>query len=167
MLDVLQSPELQAAILALKVMNRDLRRDIAKEAKPGLTALWTHGLEQRARTNLERRILVPGAKVAVSGQVVRASAATSRRALGNGLVPANEYAGAEFGMMHVYRHKVQGRSPRGKAYTYLRHLTQFRADRQKQGHVAYSAARELTPEIISGWVQVIVGKLAGSFESER
>lgn len=171
MLDVLKSPELQAALLALKLMNRELRREISAEAKPGLTALWQRGLEQRATTQLQRKVLVPGARVAVSGQVIRAYAATSNRALPGGLVPSQDYAGPNFGAARTQR-SIEGRSPKGKRYAYKRRgWTQFQARVQRNGHtagIAQKAAVELAPQIISGWVQLIVGKLTtNAFDNDR
>lgn len=166
MLDVEQSPELQAAVLALSLMNRDLKREIAQEARPGLTALWSQGIAERASTPAERAVLVPSARVSVGDRRIRASAATSRRKLSGGLVPSEQWPGFEYGAA-VKEATVHGTSPRGKSYTYRRRVnTQFGA-RVKKGRIAMRAAGDLGPAIVSGWVQLIVGKLAGAFDVER
>lgn len=147
-------------------MRRDLVRDINREAKAAVGPVWARELEAKASTPLERAGLVPGARVSVGDRRVRASAATSRRPLRGGLVPAANYGGIEWGANKTLR-AVEGKSRKGKRYAYRRFIgTQFKPW-TRQGHAAMHAAGDIGPAIVSSWLKVIVSKLATDFEVER
>ena len=164
-LDVGQSPELQAAVLTMRSIERQLASDINKTARQRVSPVWAQALASKASSKVDQRGLVPGARVAVGDRKVTAQAATSRRALSGGLVPASDYGPLEWGA-HPHLQTVHARSRKGKAYSYRRFSNrQFRAW-SKKGHVAMRAAGDLGPTIVSSWLQVIVEKLVG-FEVSR
>lgn len=158
MLDVRGSRELQATILALRQAQRGIRLNINKNARSRIRPLWQAELNARARDEMTRRIIVAGARATASDRGVTVHAATSRRPLSGGLVPAFEWAGAEFGA-RSRRVEVTQRSRRGRSYR--RPLTinrQFRG-RQQDGMVAFDAASEVGTKLVAIWVQTVVDDL--------
>lgn len=162
-LDVRQSRELQAAVLALKQAERTIVRDINKDAKAKLTPIWTAGLSRKATRPLERRGLVPGARLTTTAGRVRASAATSNRRLSGGLIPSIDYGPLEWGAQRRKR-TVQGRSRRGNPYRYARMVNgQFRTW-TRTGHVAMAVAGDVIGEAVVIWLEVIVSKFRENFD---
>lgn len=165
-LDVGQSPELQAAVLTMKSIERDLARDINKTARQTVGPVWAKALSSKATRAVEQRGLVPGARVAVGARKVTAQAATSRRALSGGLVPSIDYGPIEWGA-NAKLQTVHARSRKGKPYSYRRFANRQFRPWSKKGHVAMRAAGDIGPAIVSAWLSVIVEKLAGNFEVSR
>lgn len=166
MLDVRRSPELQAALLALKGADRQLKRDINKDARTTLAPVWTQALTSQARTRADRAVIAAGPRVTPGDRRVRVQAATKRRPLSGGLIPADQYAGFEWGASPKKK-RVQARSRKGRAYSYERTQNrQFRA-RSKEGHVAMRAAGDIGPALVSSWLRVVVGQFAAAFEVRR
>jgi len=136
MLDAAQSPELQAALLSVRQAERDIRLDINATARKELKPIWQESLKGHAETRLELRALVPGARIAVGARNITAHAATSRRPLRGGLIPAVNYAPIEWGSN---RHN------------------QFRS-RTKNGRVVMPAAAMVITKAVAIWVVTIVDK---------
>lgn len=158
MLDVRNSRELQATILALRGAQRQIRLGINKETRSRIRPLWQQALSARARDEMTRRIIVAGARATATDRGVTVHAATSRRPLSGGLVPAWEWPGAEFGA-RTKRIEVTQRSRAGR--TYRRPLTinrQF-TGRQQDGMVAFDAASEVGTKIVALWVHTVVDEL--------
>lgn len=157
MFDVQKSPELQAALLALKVAEREIRLDVNKDARGKLRPIWQQALAGRGATSLESRVIVQGATVSVGAKQITLKAATSKRPLSGGLVPASEWQGAEFGMTPKAR-TFTTHSSRGKAYTVTRQVgAQFRA-RTKHGRIAFDAASTTATALVGIWVRTVVDK---------
>jgi hypothetical protein len=155
MLDVTQSRELQATIYALRQARRDIRLDINKTARNRLKPLWIAELGARARTRVERRVILTGARVTASDRGLKFVAASSTRPLRGGLVPSWQWAGYEFGA-RTQRIQVRQRSRRGRAY--VRNLTinrQFRG-RQQDGMIAFDAASKAGTRLVATWVETTV-----------
>ena len=163
MLDVRQSRELQAALLSLKQAERVVRNEINRNARAALAPLWVGELGSQATSLIDRRALLPGARVQVTDRSIRAIAAGSRRPLSGGLVPATDYGPLEWGA-NVKRRTVEARSPRGRGYRYAR--TQNRQFRPwtRQGHVVSRAAGDVVSRAVSIWVNTIVDAYRGVFE---
>jgi hypothetical protein len=159
MLDVRGSRELQATVLALKRADRSIRLGINKTARSRIRPIWQGELSARARTPLERRVILAGARANASDRGVQLVAASSGRPLSGGLVPANDWPAVEFGA-DVHRIRVRQRSRAGRAY--VRPLTinrQFYA-RQKDGMIAFDAASETGTRLVALWVHTVVDELA-------
>lgn len=166
MLDVRKSPELQAAILTMRRLDSELRRDIYEGSRAEIGGAWLPALQQRAGTALERRIILKGARVRVGTDGFSLLAATSKKALRNGLVPADDWAGAEFGARpRVLTYKR--RSTLGNIHSVTRRInTQFRP-RVKDGRVAFDAASELGTRLVAAWVRIIVDKVRAAAQAEE
>lgn len=163
MLDVQQSPELQAALLAVKQANRGIKRDINRDARRRLGPIWQQQLAAKATSLVDRRAILPGARVQVGDRRITAKAATSNRALSGGLVPSIDYGPLEWGANRKQA-SVEARSSKGKAYRYQRTQGgQFRPW-SREGHVAMRAVGDTITEAVGIWVQTIVGYFRGAWD---
>jgi hypothetical protein len=165
-LDVRQSRELQAALLALKQAERSIRSNINKRTRAELAPLWQQTLTGKASTLVDRRALLPGARVTVSDRGIRAIAAGSRKPLSGGLIPSIDYGPLEWGS-NVKPSKVQARSPRGKAYGYTRKTGRQFRPWTRQGHVVMHAAGDVIAKSVAIWVRTIVDEFRGEFDVKQ
>lgn len=154
-IDVRQSPELQAAILGIRAANRDLRRRIYADARANVGGLWTPALERRASTTLDRRVILKGARVAVGTSGFTVKAATSRKALSGGLIPANQWPAVEFG---ARRRKATfpSTSRKGRRYMVTRTINRGLPGRVPHGRIAFDAASEIGTKLVGSFVTSIV-----------
>lgn len=154
MLKVTESRELQAAALAFKAGDRDLRNRINRATRGTMNPVWRSLVESNATTRMEDRVVARGARI-IAGNPPTAVAATSGRPLSGGLVPGDQWAPVEFGAAPRKRTYTR-RSPKGKSHQVTRTVnTGFRA-RRTSGYVAMDAFREIGPRMVSLWVQLIV-----------
>ena len=100
-------------LLTLKQADRVIRADIYKQARSALRPVWVGAVQSRASTRLERAVMLPGARVAVSAKQVTLRAAGSGKRLRGGLVPTVDWPGVEYGM-HSKRRTYQGSVTKGK-----------------------------------------------------
>lgn len=116
--------------------------------------MWKEAVAARVKTPLDRRVVGTGVRVA-GGNPPAAMAATSRRALSGGLVPADEWAGVEFG---ANRNKVTTYSMRTPAgtRTVRRHTARQLPARNKSGRVAFAALKEVAPRMASLMAATVV-----------
>ena len=156
MIKVQESRELQAALLAYRAADRDLRREINAEARAELVDAWLPALRQRATRPLDRAVMLRGARASVGNDGFRVLAATSRRPFRTGgLVPAYDWPGVEFGARRV-RARYNRVSPRGTRHTVTRTLNRQFVGRVKQGRIAFDAASEIGTRLVAVWVRAIV-----------
>jgi len=158
-LDVRESRELQATILALRQADRGIRLGINKVSRSRIRPLWQQELNGRARDEMTRRIIVQGARANATDRGVTLHAATSRRPLSGGLVPAFEWAGAEFGARTKQVEVVQ-RSRKGRAYRRPLVINRQFKGRQQYGMVAFDAASDVGTKLVALWVASVVDELA-------
>lgn len=144
-LDVRRSRELQAAILATRQAERDIRLDINATARRELKPVWADALRGHVDTRLEARTLLPGARIAVGARNITVHAATSKKPLSGGLVPAVDYAPIEWGSA---KHR------------------QFRG-RRRDGYVVGPAAAAVITRAIALWVALVVDKFRTYAEVNR
>jgi hypothetical protein len=159
MLDVRGSRELQATILALRQAERGIRLDINKAARSKIRPVWQGELSARARTSLERRVILPGARATASDRGVTVFAATKNRPLSGGLIPSRYWAAVEFGA-NTRRMTVRQRSRSGASYR--RPLTVNRAFKPQQAHgmIAMAAASDTGTRLVALWVRTVVDEFA-------
>jgi hypothetical protein len=132
---------LQAAVLAFRLADKGLRKEINDATRTTFNTPWRTGIEQRVTTPLERRVLLTGARIATSGDPTFV-AASSKRALRGGLVPDTGWAGVELGADQ--NRKV------GK-----RHTTHQLPARRKRGPV-FNTLADMTHRAPRLWAQLIV-----------
>lgn len=155
MLDVRRSPELQAALLGIKRAEREVRNNINADARKLIKPEWEQALNGFVETRLEQRVIVRGARIKVGVRNIRLEAATSKKALSGGLVPAFDYAPVAYGAAR--RKKTYAVTSRlGKRYTVTKTVgAQFRP-RIKKGYVANPAASHVVTRIVGIWINTIV-----------
>src|SRR4029079_2205552 len=132
---------LQAAVLAFKAADRDLRKRINDSTRATFNQPWRSGIEQRCSTRLEQRVLRPGARIG-AGRDPEFIAAGSKRALSGGLVPDTTWAGVEFG---VDRSRMKGK----------RHTTRQLPARRPKGPV-FNTLADMAHRAPRLWAQLIV-----------
>jgi hypothetical protein len=158
-IDVRDSRELQAAVLGLKVIDRDLAKDIRRATVDTMSPVWRSRVDVLARTHQDRKVLLAGARIA-GGNPPAALAGTSARRLKGGGRPQDLAARLEFGSnsRNAYR-AYTGKSPRGKAYPVRRRTQRQLPPRFPRGRVAYPALAEMAPRMVSLWVQLVVRRV--------
>ena len=158
-LDVRQSRELQATILALKTATAQIRKDINKEAKNKIRPLWQQELNARARGRMEQKLIVEKNNASATQTNVKVQAARGFD-LSGGLDPETGWPGAEFGARS--RRVEQGDVSKRSRRPYPRSQwinRQFRG-RQAYGVIAFDAASATMTQIVGIWVRTVVGFLA-------
>lgn len=155
MLDVRGSRELQATILAVRNAQRDIRRDINKAARNRLNPVWRGELGARARTRLEQRVILSGARVAASDRGVSLRAAGSRRPLAGGLIPTYDWPAVELGASRKQATFTQ-RSRRGNRYQRTMRTGHGLPKRAQYGRIAYDAASVTGTRLVAMWVRTVV-----------
>lgn len=166
-LDVRRSPELQATLLAIKRASTDVRKVIYANARRDLLPMWQQGLARRTTTELERRVLLRGARVRVSPNGFEVKTATSRRALSQGLTPAIDWPAIEFGARN-YRARYRRRNPGGSgSHLVTRTLNRQFAGRTKHGRIAFETASEIGTAFAGSAVVSIVNSFRDAAGDER
>ncbi len=165
-LDVTKSRELQAALLAIRSLDRTLAKTIRQHTKRIAAPEWTRALTRRASTALEQRVLSATAVVTVSDQNVRAQSASKGRPLSGGLNPKTDFPAVEFGASDTPA-TYQRVSRKGKPHTVTRHTTKQLRPRNPKGYVFYPAAREMVPRLAALWVQTLVRTIATALEGKQ
>lgn len=161
MLSVTNHRELQAAALAFKAANRDLRKNINAATRDTMNPVWRSLLEQHAgRTpGVGGRLINTGVRIA-AGNPPQAKAAQSKRAIGRQrrLVPATDWPWYEFGTKNPQRVSRYLRRNRkaGGSHQVRRRASTALPSYQRGGRVAYPAFKEIAPRMTSLWVQLVV-----------
>lgn len=164
-IDVRGSRELQAAIYAVRQANREVRLDIYKRSRQELGGEWVPALRQRATSRFQEAVLVKGARTRVGLNGFSMTAATSRRALSGGLVPADQWQGAELGA-RARRATITTRSRKGKSYQVTKMINRQFPSRSKDGRVAFDAASVLGVRLVRLWVRVVVDTYRDAFNGK-
>lgn len=156
--------ELRAAALAMKAMPRELRSDINKFTRQTMAGPWKELVAAKQITTQDKRIYA-GARIK-AGNPPTATAATSKRKLSGGLVPAERWKGFEFGTDDREQTQTYTRKNRRNAGTHRVTRRTYRQlpARTPSGRVVYPAFAEIAPRMVSGWVQIIVRKTYEALE---
>lgn len=165
LIDVRRSPELQAAILAMRRIDAPLRKAVFAASRREVNALWLPALQRRARNAMDQAVVVKGARAAVRVDGFQLTAATSRRKLSGGLVPAEDWAGVEFGA-RTTRRTFEQTSPKGTRYSVTKTVNRQFRGRQRDGQIAYDAASEVGTKTVAAWVLAIVETLVDASQGE-
>lgn len=160
MISVKGSRELQAVVLALKVVDQNLRPEMYARTRQHILPDWTSSIQERinARDNskLHTALLMKGTRVGVGTQGVNVTAAASTKAIrkGSTLSPAGNFYLAEFGA-NPKEVNVRGRRG-GTQYEYQRKVNTGFLSRSRKGRFAYRAADEIISRSVALWVQTVV-----------
>jgi hypothetical protein len=143
---------LQAAVLAFKAADRGLRKDINAATRTTFNQPWRSGIAGRVRTPLERRVLVPGARIK-AGNPPEFIAASSTRALRGGLVPDTTWAAVELG---ADQNRMKGK----------RHTTHQLPARRRRGPV-FNTLADMQHRVPRLWAQLIVKTYCDAADESR
>lgn len=147
--------EAQAAVLAFKAADRDLRTRINTATRQTMAPVWRSMVDEHAVQPIDKAVLAKGARIA-TGNPPTAVAASSRRALSGGFTPAEDWPAREFGANRNTTTTYTRRSPRGTTHQVTRHTKRQLPNRDTSGRVVYASVRKIGPRLASLWVQLIV-----------
>lgn len=166
-LDVFESRELMATILAIKSLDKTLRKINRRETKRIAAPEWRKALAQHADTRLEHRVIVDTAVVTVSDQNVRIQSANKGRPLSGGLDPKADYHAVEFGA-DTSRTSTYTRRRKGTMHRVTRRTSSsLKPRRWPTGYVFFPTARLFIPRMASLWVQTTVRTIANALEGKE
>lgn len=148
-IDVRESRELQAALLALQTVGKEVKAQVRKWTRQVVLPEWKKGLEQRAVSRLDTKVLVKSSSVQVrdTNVVLRSGAKGKLKDITKPV---------EFGTDRDSWTEYQGRSPKGKPYKVKRHTKRQLAWHRREGRVVYPTANDLIPRVASLWVQTVI-----------
>lgn len=166
-LDVLNSPELQAIILAVRASKKEIAKAIRQQTKKVVAPEWQRAVAERSESLLESRVLVATATALVSNQNVKLRSASKGRKLSGGLDPKTQYHVAEYGGDREDVRPVEGKSRKGKTYKIpKRHTKRQLRPRKKAGYVFGPSVADMVPRIASLWTQTVVRVFAEALEGK-
>lgn len=147
--NVRDSRELQAAVLAIASVGRELRSQLRRHTKRVIEPEWRKGLEKRASSRLDRKVLVKTARVQVrdTNVVLRSGAVGKLKDITRPV---------EFGGDRNQIKTYSTRSPKGTRYKVTRHNARQLGWRRKGGRVVWPTAEDLIPRAVALWVQTTV-----------
>lgn len=166
MISILDSRELQATLLAMKRAPSEVRSAMTAAARSDVTPKWRQELETRTRPGFERTVMMRGAGANVSTNGIGVRAATSRRALRGGFIPAEHWPGVEFGA-RTFRARYNRRNPGGgRTHQVTRTLNRQFRGRVKFGRIAFDAASVVGTAYVAATVTAIVATLRRLTDAE-
>lgn len=145
---VRDSRELQAAVLAIRSVPKEIAKEIRKHTKAMAQPEWQKGLASRAKSRMDDKVLVRTARVQVRDtNVVLRSGATGK--LKDLTRPV------EFGSDREQWNEYES-SRKGTRFKVKRHTARQMAWRRKEGRVVYPTANDLIPRFAALWVQTVI-----------
>lgn len=157
-----ESAELQAVILAMKGMDRELAKQIRQATKSVSAADWTAELAHSTVDTLEQRVLVSSARVAVSDQNVTLKSGGLSKKLSGGAKVFELTHHVEFGADRSF---VRGGIESSRGALHKRHTRRQFKPRNTKGRVVYPAAARIIPRLAALWVQTTVRTFHEAIES--
>lgn len=151
------SRELQAALLAIAGAGREIQSQLRRHTKRVAEPEWTRGLEKRASSRLDTKVLVKTARVQVrdTNVVLRSGAVGKLKDITRPV---------EFGGDRNQTTTYRGRSPKGTRYNVTRHTARQLGWRRKGGRVVWPTAEDLIPRMVALWVQTTIRTFHESLE---
>lgn len=166
-IDVLNSRELQATLLALRNAPKDVQANVRRYTRDLLLPEFRQGMAERATAGrTQQRMLVDTARITVSNQNVRMSSATGRRKLRGGLVPSEHGSAFEFGANPRTR-TYERKSPKGKVHSVTRNTTAQLPRFRAKGYAFYPTVANLVPRFAALWVQTSIRTVLDAFPGGR
>ena len=192
MLRVGDHEELQAAVLAMKAADRDLKRRINQATREKMNPVWQDIVKGNlfGDSVMAGKVLGAGVRIA-AGNPPRAMAAQSGKNIGSKpnrrgpsrtgrVIPREHYAMWEFGANRMAYSRYERNNPirpvrtpgrksrrTGGTHTVERRVMMHAPRRTPEGRVVYPAFAEIAPRMVSLWVQIIVKSYADAAEGKR
>lgn len=166
MLSIGRAPaELRAVVLLFKAAPREIRNAINRDTRTVMNPVWRSLVASKARSRFDSQMLARGARIK-AGNPPAAVAATSKRAVSGGLVPAEKWHAAEFGADRSKVETYTRKSPNGGTHKVTRHTARQLPARVKRGRVVYAAVAEIAPRAVSLWAHIIVRRINDDLRGE-
>lgn len=162
-----QSKELQAAILGLKIVEKDLRKEILKRSRELILKDWSDAVSDEISMVggdvYATRLTMRNTRVKVGSQGFALQAATrGTKATSGGLISSKHYYLAEFGADEKVV-PVNGR--RGATnYKYQRRVNTGFQRRVTNGRYAFKAAGKIMTRTIALYTQTTIQMIYKAFE---
>lgn len=164
-IDASASREFQALILGIRLLPRELAKQIRQHSKAVVEPEWQKAIVQHATTRQDVRVLADTARATVSNQNVKLRAGHLARKLSGGAKVSELGRLVEFGTYHEKYRTYQSR--RGSTtYTTKRRVRRGVPDRVKNGRMFFPAAAEIIPRIAALWTQTAVRTIHEAFEGK-
>lgn len=164
-------PLLRATVLALKAMDKPVRKQINDETRGKLNGPWREAIATHAAgSRMDNVVFGKGARIA-AGNPARLMSTTSRRPLRKG---TNGFVPNEMGRLLEFPTATPGKrstytrtSPRGKRHDVTRRTMTGLPVRRKGGRVVYPAVADVMPRFVSMWVQIVVRNVYESLDGKK
>lgn len=162
-----QSKELQAAILGLKIVEKDLRKEILKRSRELILKDWTDAVSDEISMVggdvYATRLTMRNTRVKVGTQGFTLQAATrGTKAVSGGLISSQHYYLAEFG---ADKKVVPVNGRRGNTrYEYKRTVNTGFQRRVKNGRYAFKAAGKIMTRTIALYTQTTIQMIYKAFQ---
>lgn len=157
--------EARAAAAALRVIDADVRKQVLAQTRGVASAAWREEVADAAQSRMDELVLAKGARMNVGARPTLV-AATSRRPLRGGLVPAEEWRPFEFGASKgreattTYRTTSRG----GRQYQVTRRTRRQLPPFRKGGRVLFKAVAASGPRMFALWTQTTIRAVIEAFE---
>jgi hypothetical protein len=168
-LSVQGSKQLQAIVLALKTVDKELRPEMYRRTREKILPDWRGGIAEkinaRPYANLHAALLLKGTRVGVGTQGVEVHAATNSKPVraGSTLTPQENWQAAEFGTK-PRPFTIQGR--RGETqYAYQRRIMTGFLPNNRKGKFAFKTGKEIVSRSVAMWVQTTVQVISEAVET--
>ena len=177
-IDVLGSKPLQAAITALRLLDRAVQTNINRFLRTELQPEWKSAVQaqtrtkiDQVRTKIDQVVLSDTAQMTVSGVTASLQSANRGGKLSGGFPITQKrpygYATVEFGSDREKVKTYTMRSRRGRMVEVTRHTARQMPPRVRKGRVVYPAAEKFIPRVASLMVQTIVHTFYDAFEQKE
>lgn len=160
------SDTFRAVVLALKLIDKDVRNDINRTTRSIIGPEWVKAIKANTdpMPGIDQRVLGKGSRV-LAGNPMQLVASTSTRPLSGGLVPNDYSRGFEFGTDKRDKESTYTRtSPKGTSHSVTRRTTRHLPNRVRKGRAIFPAVADVVPRLTSLWVQIIVRKIYEAHE---
>lgn len=164
---VWDSKEVQAAILALNYVGKELRRDILKRTRAAILPEWQQAIGEEISNAggdiYATKLIMRNTRIRVGTQGFSLQAATlNKPTTSGGLIPSQDWHLAELGGIRKTV-PVQGR--RGTTtYQYKREVNTGFRKRYREGRYAYKAANKMIYRAMALFTQTAIKSVYEAFE---
>lgn len=159
---------LQATVLSIRSAPREIRKEIRQHTRRVAQAEFGKQVQERSvmakQPRLVHAVVGRTARVAVSDQNVRMSAATQSRKLSGGLIPKRYGSAVEFGSNKRQKVEYTRRSPKGRVHKVRRNTHAQLPAFHSKGWAFYPTVTDMIPRIVKLWSQTAVRTLMESIE---
>ena len=161
----LESPQLEAVILSLRIAGPELRKQIYAQSRAAIAPEWQSDLAAATSGNpFARKVIADSGRVNVGTRGVTLTAAKSAKKLSGGFIPKLNFAAVEFGAKWRVG-KVAGRRGENR-YNYQRALNKQFMSRRRKGYYAYKTGDEYVFRYASLWINTVARTLHDAVEGK-